>query len=186
MNISKKYFTNFIKYNKYSSKITQNKNHGAAQAMLYALNLKKNDLNKCQVGIGSVWFEGNPCNNKLNYLSPKVLPFIILNVIYTIYLFYYYSKYISKDKQITNVNKKCSLLWPWTKYYKYGAFYLGMLLISGWFAIDNTKYFSMVFLTIGLTAAISFKYFKTNFAELWCFFSAFAPILYLGVSKSIK
>ena len=37
--------------------------------MLHALNLNKNDLKKPQVGIGSVWFESNPCNSKLNKLS---------------------------------------------------------------------------------------------------------------------
>ena len=155
----------------------------------------KMGLNKIASIIGPLLIFGQPVifflikiltNTKFNYLSPKVLPFIVLNIIYTIYLLYYYSKYISNDNLITNVNKKCSLLWPWTKYYKYGIFYLGMLVLSGWFAIDNTKYFSMVFLIIGLTAAISFGYFKTNFAELWCFFSAFAPFIFLGVSKSIN
>jgi len=38
---------------------------------------------------------------------------------------------------------------------------------------------------IGLTAAISFVYFKTNFAELWCFFSAFTPLRFLGVSNYV-
>ena len=42
---------------------------GPAQAMLYSLNLDKNDINKQHLGIGAVWFEGNPCNVKLNKLS---------------------------------------------------------------------------------------------------------------------
>ena len=51
--------------NKYSSRITQPKSQGASQAMLYATGLKPEDMNKAQVGIASVWFEGNPCNMHL-------------------------------------------------------------------------------------------------------------------------
>ena len=58
--------------NKYSRIITQSKQNGSAQAMLYALGLKREDMNKPQVGIGTVWFEGNPCNSELNQLSKHV------------------------------------------------------------------------------------------------------------------
>ncbi|KAF9169937.1 hypothetical protein BGX21_009823 [Mortierella sp. AD011] len=58
--------------NKYSSKITQPKSQGASQAMLYATGLKEDDMNKAQVGISSVWYEGNPCNMHLNDLAAKV------------------------------------------------------------------------------------------------------------------
>src|SRR6476619_1602513 len=60
------------KLNKYSSKITRPKSQGASQAMLYATGLKENDLEKPQVGISSVWFEGNPCNMHLLQLAEKV------------------------------------------------------------------------------------------------------------------
>ena len=58
--------------NKYSSRITQPKSQGASQAMLYATGLGEQDLQKPQVGIASVWFEGNPCNMHLLGLSEKV------------------------------------------------------------------------------------------------------------------
>lgn len=58
--------------NKVSSKITQPKSQGASQAMLYATSLSESDMNKPQVGISSVWFEGNPCNKHLLDLSGKV------------------------------------------------------------------------------------------------------------------
>ncbi|KAF9138662.1 hypothetical protein BGX30_008916 [Mortierella sp. GBA39] len=58
--------------NKFSSKITQPKSQGASQAMLYATGLKEADMSKAQVGISSVWYEGNPCNMHLNDLSAKV------------------------------------------------------------------------------------------------------------------
>lgn len=58
--------------NKYSSTITQPKSQGASQAMLYATGLREEDMNKPQVGIASVWFEGNPCNMHLLNLAEKV------------------------------------------------------------------------------------------------------------------
>lgn len=40
--------------------------------MLYATGLSESDMKKLQVGISSVWFEGNPCNKHLLDLSGKV------------------------------------------------------------------------------------------------------------------
>ena len=60
------------KLNRYSSQITQEKSQGASQAMLYATGLREQDMSKPQVGIASVWFEGNPCNMHLLTLSEKV------------------------------------------------------------------------------------------------------------------
>jgi len=51
--------------NKYSSRITQPKSQGASQAMLYGTGMTPEDMNKAQVGIGSVWYEGNTCNMHL-------------------------------------------------------------------------------------------------------------------------
>lgn len=58
--------------NRYSSRITQPKSQGASQAMLYATGMSTEDMSKAQVGIGSVWFEGNPCNMHLMDLSTDV------------------------------------------------------------------------------------------------------------------
>ncbi len=58
--------------NPYSSRITQPPSQGASQAMLYATGLTEEDLAKPQVGIASVWFEGNPCNMHLLGLAEKV------------------------------------------------------------------------------------------------------------------
>lgn len=60
------------KLNKYSSIITQPKSQGASQAMLYATGLTDEDMNKAQVGISSVWYEGNPCNMHLLDLAGEV------------------------------------------------------------------------------------------------------------------
>jgi dihydroxy-acid dehydratase len=58
--------------NKYSSRITQPKSQGASQAMLYATGLSDEDMKKPQVGISSVWYEGNSCNMHLLHLAEKV------------------------------------------------------------------------------------------------------------------
>ncbi len=58
--------------NKYSSIITQPKSQGASQAMLYATGLTETDMQKPQVGIASVWYEGNPCNMHLLDLAQAV------------------------------------------------------------------------------------------------------------------
>ncbi|MGE5245880.1 MAG: dihydroxy-acid dehydratase [Betaproteobacteria bacterium] len=57
--------------NRYSSKVTQPRSQGASQAMLYATGLRDADLDRPQVGIASVWFEGNPCNMHLLTLAGK-------------------------------------------------------------------------------------------------------------------
>ncbi|MEK6259064.1 MAG: dihydroxy-acid dehydratase [Planctomycetota bacterium] len=58
--------------NRISSRITQPRSQGASQAMLYATGLKREDMDKAQVGIASVWYDGNPCNMHLNQLGDKV------------------------------------------------------------------------------------------------------------------
>ena len=58
--------------NRYSSRITQPKSQGASQAMLHGTGLTDADMDKAQVGISSVWYEGNTCNMHLNDLAAKV------------------------------------------------------------------------------------------------------------------
>jgi dihydroxy-acid dehydratase len=58
--------------NKYSSRITQPRSQGASQAMLYGTGLTREDMEKAQIGIASVWYEGNTCNMHLNKLAEFV------------------------------------------------------------------------------------------------------------------
>ncbi len=58
--------------NRYSSRVTQPKSQGASQAMLYGTGMTEEDMNKAQVGIASMWFEGNTCNMHLLDLAEKV------------------------------------------------------------------------------------------------------------------
>src|SRR5437763_13377820 len=60
------------KLNKFSSRITQPASQGASQAMLIATGLTWADLDKPQVGIASVWYEGNPCNMHLADFGTRV------------------------------------------------------------------------------------------------------------------
>ncbi|OVA16850.1 Dihydroxy-acid/6-phosphogluconate dehydratase [Macleaya cordata] len=60
------------KLNKYSSRITEPKSQGGSQAILYGVGLSEDDMHKPQVGISSVWYEGNTCNMHLLSLAEAV------------------------------------------------------------------------------------------------------------------
>src|SRR6187551_628333 len=58
--------------NKYSKTLTQDETQPAAQAMLYGIGLTDDDMNKAQVGIVSMGYDGNTCNMHLNDLAKIV------------------------------------------------------------------------------------------------------------------
>ena len=58
--------------NKFSKRVTQPRSQGASQAMLYGVGLTDADLQKPQVGICSMWYEGNTCNMHLDGLAAQV------------------------------------------------------------------------------------------------------------------
>ncbi len=60
------------KLNRYSSRITEPRSQGASQAMLYGTGLTAEDMARPQVGIASVWWEGNTCNMHLDGLAAEV------------------------------------------------------------------------------------------------------------------
>ncbi len=60
------------KLNKFSQRITEPKSQGASQAMLYGTGMTDEDMKKPEIGISSVWWEGNTCNMHLNDLAAKV------------------------------------------------------------------------------------------------------------------
>ncbi|RNC88291.1 MAG: dihydroxy-acid dehydratase [Winogradskyella sp.] len=60
------------KLNKYSKTVTQDPTQPAAQAMLHAIGLTKEDFYKPIIGIASTGYEGNPCNMHLNDLAKLV------------------------------------------------------------------------------------------------------------------
>jgi len=60
------------KLNRFSSRVTAPRSQGASQAMLYGTGLTPEDMERPQVGIASVWWEGNTCNMHLNDLAAEV------------------------------------------------------------------------------------------------------------------
>ncbi|KAK3988347.1 putative dihydroxy-acid dehydratase [Cladorrhinum sp. PSN332] len=72
LSITPRRYADDKKLNRISATITQPKSQGASQAMLYATGLSEADMNKPQVGISSVWYDGNPCNMHLLDLSKLV------------------------------------------------------------------------------------------------------------------
>ena len=58
--------------NRTSSRITQPRSQGASQAMLLGTGLEPADLDKAQVGIASMWYDGNTCNMHLGELAAVV------------------------------------------------------------------------------------------------------------------
>ncbi len=61
-----------MQINQFSQRITQPKSQGASQAMLYGVEFSEADMSKAQVGIASMWYEGNTCNMHLMELSNRV------------------------------------------------------------------------------------------------------------------
>ncbi|VAW92910.1 Dihydroxy-acid dehydratase [hydrothermal vent metagenome] len=60
------------KLNKFSSRITEPRAQGASQAMLFGTGLTASDMKCAEIGISSVWWEGNTCNMHLNDLATIV------------------------------------------------------------------------------------------------------------------
>ncbi|ACU05612.1 dihydroxy-acid dehydratase [Pedobacter heparinus] len=58
--------------NRYSKTFTQDPTQPAAQAMLYGIGLTAADMDKAQVGIASMGYDGNTCNMHLNDLAKIV------------------------------------------------------------------------------------------------------------------
>lgn len=58
--------------NKYSKTFTQNSEQPAAKAMLYGIGFTDEDMQKAQVGIASMGYDGNTCNMHLNDLAQIV------------------------------------------------------------------------------------------------------------------
>ncbi|MEX0929817.1 MAG: dihydroxy-acid dehydratase [Balneolales bacterium] len=58
--------------NKYSRRLTQERSQVGSQAMLYATGMNDEDMDKAQIGIASMGWDGNPCNMHLNALAAHV------------------------------------------------------------------------------------------------------------------
>jgi dihydroxy-acid dehydratase len=63
---------NAVEINKYSKTFTQDETQPAAKAMLYGIGLTDDDMQKAQVGVASMGYDGNTCNMHLNDLAKLV------------------------------------------------------------------------------------------------------------------
>src|SRR6201986_1543506 len=61
-----------IELNRYSKTFTQDETQPAAKAMLYGIGLTDDDMQKPQVGVASMGYDGNTCNMHLNDLAKLV------------------------------------------------------------------------------------------------------------------
>ncbi|OOQ58364.1 dihydroxy-acid dehydratase [Mucilaginibacter pedocola] len=61
-----------MELNKYSKTFTQDPTQPAAQAMLYGIGLTDEDMQKAQIGVASMGYDGNTCNMHLNDLAKLV------------------------------------------------------------------------------------------------------------------
>lgn len=61
-----------VELNRYSKTFTQDPTQPAAQAMLYGIGLTDDDMQKAQVGVASMGYDGNTCNMHLNDLAKLV------------------------------------------------------------------------------------------------------------------
>lgn len=64
--------TEAVEINRYSKTFTQDPTQPAAQAMLYGIGLTDDDMQKAQVGVVSMGYDGNTCNMHLNDLAQIV------------------------------------------------------------------------------------------------------------------
>ena len=60
------------KPNRYSATLTAHARRGGAQAMLVPCGVDSEKLAQPQIGVASIWWEGNPCNMHLLDLSELV------------------------------------------------------------------------------------------------------------------
>jgi dihydroxy-acid dehydratase len=58
--------------NRYSARLTQVRSQVGSRAMLFGTGLTEADLDRPQIGIASMWFDGNPCNVHLLELAGQV------------------------------------------------------------------------------------------------------------------
>src|SRR3989304_578185 len=61
-----------VRLNQYSRRVTEPLSQAASQAMLHGAGLDAQDMKLPQVGIVSMWWEGNSCNFHLNDLAKLI------------------------------------------------------------------------------------------------------------------
>jgi hypothetical protein len=146
-------------------------------------------INKIATVIGSLFNVGQPLliyGIKVLYLRPVLqLDLVtILNILYFIYLIYFYVRFILQDVLTTSVIIDGHLRWPWLKYAN-PMFFLLMFSINLFYLTDFGHSFTLFSVT-ALFLLFTKIYFPYNAAELWCFVSSSVPVIMIPMSYYIK
>ena len=108
--------------------------------------------------------------------TPYNLFFLIANILYAVFLITNYVRFLNNGDLKTSIsNKTQHLYWPWLKYFNNKPYYLIMFAINI-FYLTNFNYSLFLFVITYFFLFLSYKYFKYNMGELWCFFGAFIPL----------
>ena len=109
---------------------------------------------------------------------------IFLNILYFLYVFYEYLIFIN-----LNINDKLTIVkdnhlyWKWKINFNY-IYYFLIILYNIIFYIQFN--YAIIFIFLGaITLLISFKFFKNNIGEIWCYLAAFVPLFILGLTYLI-
>lgn len=119
---------------------------------------------------------------KVYYYRPDIftsyhLVIALFNLLYFILCLNYYFTFIFSEVLITK-KEHGHLKWGWIDYSS-PIFYLFLLAINIFYLFE-IKYALILFFITYFMLYISYKYFRYNPGELWCFFGAFIPfIVYL-------
>lgn len=109
--------------------------------------------------------------------------YFLLNLVYFIYVIIKYIKFISYENNLITTIKYGHLYWKWKEDFNY-YFYFFILTLNIFAYMP--LFYGIIFFLLGLiTLLISLKYFYNNTGELWCYFSAFIPLIMLIISYFI-
>jgi hypothetical protein len=101
----------------------------------------------------------------------------LLNFIYFIYVIVKYLQFIASKNNLVTSKKYGHLYWKWKEDFNYIFYFI--LLIFNIFIYMPLFYGLIFFLFASFTFFISLKYFYNNVSELWCYLSAFIPLILL-------
>ena len=145
-------------------------------------------INKIATVVGSLFNVGQPLliyGIKVLYLRPVLqLDWVtILNLMYFIYLIYFYARFLSQGVLTTTAIVDGHLRWPWLKYSN-PLFFLFMFNLNIFYLTDFGYSFTLFSVT-AMFLLFTKIYFPYNSAELWCFVSSSVPAIMLPLSYYI-
>jgi hypothetical protein len=127
-------------------------------------------------------YAGAPKNELVN----KTL--MMCNLMYTVYTLFMYTRYVSQGKLCGGLNDG-HIKWPWINEYdktQFNYLFYQIIMMVNIVAFLHDKVMFMSMLISYVLFFISYKYYKTNIGELWCYFVIYVPLLLLAGQKASK